>query len=110
MCSSLYESHNPASTHLLRSTMIAESIPFSSDKDASEGSTSAVENNTNNSVSVALSCIFVSYVRLQGVVRVPTVLVRDIWVFEKSLFHTGACCRLCGRIKFPSKDKIQPAL
>lgn len=27
------------------------------------------------------------------------VLVRDIWVFEKSLFHTGACWRLCGRIK-----------
>lgn len=38
------------------------------------------------------------------------VLVRDIWVFEKSLFHTGACWRLCGRIEFPSKDKIQPAL
>jgi large subunit ribosomal protein L45 len=27
------------------------------------------------------------------------VLVRDIWVFEKSLFHTGAYWRLCGRIK-----------
>ncbi|CAN7057390.1 unnamed protein product [Brassica rapa subsp. trilocularis] len=39
MCSSLYESHNSASTHLLRSTMIAESVPFSSDKDTSEGST-----------------------------------------------------------------------
>ncbi|CAN8255706.1 unnamed protein product [Cochlearia groenlandica] len=26
-------------------------------------------------------------------------LVRDIWVFEKSLFHTGAQWRLCGRIK-----------
>ncbi|CAH2044549.1 unnamed protein product [Thlaspi arvense] len=26
-------------------------------------------------------------------------LVRDIWVFEKSLFHPGACWRLCGRIK-----------
>ncbi|CAH8355630.1 unnamed protein product [Eruca vesicaria subsp. sativa] len=38
------------------------------------------------------------------------VLVRDIWVFEKSLFHTGACWRLCGRIEFPTKDKIQPAL
>lgn len=38
------------------------------------------------------------------------VLVRDIWVFEKSLFHTGACWRLCGRIEFPSKDKIQPAV
>ncbi|CAF2012235.1 unnamed protein product [Brassica oleracea var. botrytis] len=38
------------------------------------------------------------------------VLVRDIWVFEKSLFHTGAYWRLCGRIEFPKKDKIQPAL
>ncbi|KAL8171219.1 hypothetical protein V2J09_023023 [Rumex salicifolius] len=26
------------------------------------------------------------------------VLVRDIWVFEKSLFHKGAYWRLCGRI------------
>ncbi|XP_028784494.1 39S ribosomal protein L45, mitochondrial-like isoform X4 [Neltuma alba] len=26
------------------------------------------------------------------------VLVRDIWVFEKSLFHSGAYWRLCGRI------------
>ncbi|KAF2604307.1 hypothetical protein F2Q70_00025446 [Brassica cretica] len=32
MCSSLYESHNPASTLLLRSPTIAESFPFSSDK------------------------------------------------------------------------------
>ncbi|KAL0732664.1 hypothetical protein Bca4012_008873 [Brassica carinata] len=38
------------------------------------------------------------------------VLLRDIWVFEKSLFRTGACCRLCGRIEFPSKDIIQPVL
>ncbi|WZZ86785.1 hypothetical protein YC2023_115364 [Brassica napus] len=28
----LYESQNPASTHFLRSTMIAEYVPFSSDK------------------------------------------------------------------------------
>ncbi|KAI3979920.1 hypothetical protein MKX01_042574 [Papaver californicum] len=27
------------------------------------------------------------------------VLVRDIWVFEKSMFHQGAYWRLCGRIK-----------
>ncbi|CAN6892032.1 unnamed protein product, partial [Brassica oleracea var. botrytis] len=39
-----------------------------------------------------------------------TVLVHDIWVFEKSLFHTGACWRLYGRIEFPSKDIIQHAL
>ncbi|CAN7028259.1 unnamed protein product [Brassica oleracea var. botrytis] len=32
VCSSLYESHKPAITHLLRSTMIAESVLFSSDK------------------------------------------------------------------------------
>ncbi|CAF1710113.1 unnamed protein product [Brassica napus] len=32
VCSSLYESHNPSITHLHRSTMIAESVPFSSDK------------------------------------------------------------------------------
>ncbi|WZZ73157.1 hypothetical protein YC2023_084527 [Brassica napus] len=32
LCSSLYESQNPASTHLLRSTMIAEYVSFSSDK------------------------------------------------------------------------------
>lgn len=28
------------------------------------------------------------------------VLVRDIWVFEKSFFHTGAYWRLCGRITY----------
>ncbi|RIA04423.1 hypothetical protein BRARA_K01284 [Brassica rapa] len=83
MCSSLYESHNPVSTHLLRSTMIAESVLFSSDKDASEGSTSAVENKELAGVSVT---------------------------FQKSLFHRGACWRLCDRIEFPSKDKIQHAL
>ncbi|KAH8490978.1 hypothetical protein H0E87_023203 [Populus deltoides] len=27
------------------------------------------------------------------------ILVREIWVFEKSLFHPGAYWRLCGRIK-----------
>ncbi|CAN4111189.1 unnamed protein product [Withania somnifera] len=31
--------------------------------------------------------------------RNKEVLVRDIWVFEKSLFHPGAYWRLCGRIK-----------
>ncbi|KAE8010150.1 hypothetical protein FH972_006537 [Carpinus fangiana] len=36
--------------------------------------------------------------------KVKEVLVRDVWVFEKSLFHPGAYWRLCGRIspqKFP---------
>ncbi|KAG2330938.1 hypothetical protein Bca52824_002118 [Brassica carinata] len=47
---------------------------------------------------------------LQGAVRVSTVLIRDIWVFKKSLFHTEACWRLYGHIKFPSKDIIQRAL
>ncbi|CAN6816210.1 unnamed protein product, partial [Brassica oleracea] len=32
VCSSLYESHDLSITHLLRCTMIAESVPFSSDK------------------------------------------------------------------------------
>ncbi|XP_010546665.1 PREDICTED: 39S ribosomal protein L45, mitochondrial [Tarenaya hassleriana] len=31
--------------------------------------------------------------------RNKEVLVRDVWVFEKSLFHTGAYWRLCGRLK-----------
>ncbi|KAH9754698.1 Tim44 domain-containing protein [Citrus sinensis] len=31
--------------------------------------------------------------------KTKEVLVRDIWVFEKSLFHPGAYWRLCGRIK-----------
>ncbi|KAJ7978023.1 39S ribosomal protein L45 mitochondrial [Quillaja saponaria] len=30
--------------------------------------------------------------------KTKEVLVRDIWVFEKSLFHPGAYWRLCGRI------------
>ncbi|XP_062144317.1 uncharacterized protein LOC133851763 [Alnus glutinosa] len=30
--------------------------------------------------------------------KVKEVLVRDIWVFEKSFFHPGAYWRLCGRI------------
>ncbi|KAK7269294.1 hypothetical protein RIF29_22017 [Crotalaria pallida] len=33
------------------------------------------------------------------------VLVRDIWVFEKSLFHSGAYWRLCGRISPKPKPK-----
>ncbi|CAF2133410.1 unnamed protein product [Brassica rapa] len=63
MCSSLYESHNPVSTHLLRSTMIAESVLFSSDKDASEGSTSAVENNVSYDLMSRIN-----YLRMPGVV------------------------------------------
>uniref|UniRef100_M4EUA5 Uncharacterized protein n=1 Tax=Brassica campestris TaxID=3711 RepID=M4EUA5_BRACM len=74
-----------ASTHLLRSRMIAESVPFSSDKDASESSTSAVENDVSYDL-----MSHINYLRVQGVVRVSMVLVRDIWVFEKSLFHTRA--------------------
>ncbi|XP_022742731.1 uncharacterized protein LOC111293929 isoform X2 [Durio zibethinus] len=31
--------------------------------------------------------------------KTKEVLVRSIWVFEKSLFHPGAYWRLCGRIK-----------
>ncbi|KAL9992378.1 putative Tim44-like domain, NTF2-like domain superfamily protein [Helianthus debilis subsp. tardiflorus] len=32
------------------------------------------------------------------------VLVRDIWVFEKSQFHPGAYWRLCGRIPVKPGD------
>ncbi|KAL9272543.1 hypothetical protein AKJ16_DCAP07975 [Drosera capensis] len=32
------------------------------------------------------------------------VLVRDIWVFEKSLFHPGSYWRLCGRIATNAND------
>ncbi|WZZ32170.1 hypothetical protein YC2023_015571 [Brassica napus] len=32
VCSSLYESHNPALTHLLSSTIVITGCPFSSDK------------------------------------------------------------------------------
>lgn len=39
-----------------------------------------------------------TYKRVTSLLLVQ-VLVRDIWVFEKSLFHTGAYWRLCGRIK-----------
>lgn len=34
--------------------------------------------------------------------HVIQVLVRDVWVFEKSLFHPGAYWRLCGRISLKS--------
>ncbi|GAB2228932.1 hypothetical protein Droror1_Dr00023066 [Drosera rotundifolia] len=33
------------------------------------------------------------------------VLVRDIWVFEKSLFHPGSYWRLCGRIATNANDR-----
>nr|ACU20962.1 unknown [Glycine max] len=35
------------------------------------------------------------------------VLVRDIWVFEKSMFHAGATWRLCGRIS-PKASQLSP--
>ncbi|KAF3574166.1 hypothetical protein F2Q69_00058636 [Brassica cretica] len=84
---------NPASTHLLQFTMIAEYVPFSSDKRYATTQVKAPPQ-----------------LQKMGDVRVSTVLVHDIWVFEKSLFNTGACWRLCVRIEFPSKDIIQPAL
>nr|KAJ0194456.1 hypothetical protein LSAT_V11C800436310 [Lactuca sativa] len=37
--------------------------------------------------------------------RDKEVLVRDIWVFEKSQFHPGAYWRLCGRIPVKPGDK-----
>ncbi|KAH0936221.1 LOW QUALITY PROTEIN: hypothetical protein HID58_013338, partial [Brassica napus] len=129
MCSSLYESHNPVSTHLLRSTMIAESVLFSSDKDASEGSTSAVENNVSYDLMSRINYLRMPGVSVDGkpgICLEPYLLHEKIlwWrilysteelagvsvTFQKSLFHRGACWRLCDRIEFPSKDKIQHAL
>lgn len=59
--------------------------------------------------SLALACLLSllklssSYIHkilclIDTVPYVSQVLVRDIWVFEKSLFHTGAYWRLCGKI------------
>lgn len=36
------------------------------------------------------------------------VLVRDIWVFEKSMFHKGAFWRLCGRIPVQANQSNAP--
>ncbi|CAM8911621.1 unnamed protein product [Rhodiola kirilowii] len=36
------------------------------------------------------------------------VLVREIWVFEKSMFHKGAFWRLCGRIPVQPNPSSQP--
>ncbi|KAF3510279.1 hypothetical protein F2Q69_00008660 [Brassica cretica] len=65
------------------SQLIAESVPFSSDKRYAT---------THVKASPQL--------QKMSAVRVLTVLVRDIWVFEKSLFYTGACWRRCGHIEF----------
>ncbi|KAH0858153.1 hypothetical protein HID58_086414 [Brassica napus] len=53
--------------------MIAESVLFSSDKRYATTQVKAPPQ-----------------LQKTGAVRMLTVLVRDIWVFEKSLFHTGA--------------------
>ncbi|XP_065622705.1 uncharacterized protein LOC112009832 isoform X2 [Quercus suber] len=51
-----------------------------------------VDRNDLNKVFIQLTLEFLS----------KQVLVRDIWVFEKSLFHPGAYWRLCGRISTKS--------
>ncbi|KAL0384820.1 UNVERIFIED_CONTAM: hypothetical protein Sradi_2876300 [Sesamum radiatum] len=67
-----------------------------------------VDRNDLNKVFVQLTLEFLSKQKFEaydssGAVvagdKSKEVLVRDIWVFEKSLFHQGAFWRLCGRIK-----------
>ncbi|KAL7157857.1 hypothetical protein ABFS83_02G104300 [Erythranthe nasuta] len=67
-----------------------------------------VDRNDLNKVFVQLTLEFLSKQKFEaydsnGAVvagdKNKEVLVRDIWVFEKSLFHQGAYWRLCGRIK-----------
>lgn len=67
-----------------------------------------VDRNDLNKVFVQLTLEFLAKQKFEaydskgGVVagdKTKEVLVRDIWVFEKSLFHPGAYWRLCGRIK-----------
>ncbi|KAI3445241.1 hypothetical protein Pfo_001906 [Paulownia fortunei] len=67
-----------------------------------------VDRNDLNKVFVQLTLEFLSKQKFEaynssGAVvagdKKKEVLVRDIWVFEKSLFHQGAYWRLCGRIK-----------
>ncbi|KAK4427664.1 hypothetical protein Salat_1535400 [Sesamum alatum] len=67
-----------------------------------------VDRNDLNKVFVQLTLEFLSKQKFEaydsnGAVvagdKSKEVVVRDIWVFEKSLFHQGAYWRLCGRIK-----------
>ncbi|KAH7847941.1 hypothetical protein Vadar_031902 [Vaccinium darrowii] len=68
----------------------------------------AVDRNDQNKVFIQLTLEFLTKQKFEaydskGAVvagdKSKEVLVRDIWVFEKSLFHPGAYWRLCGRIK-----------
>ncbi|EPS74315.1 hypothetical protein M569_00440, partial [Genlisea aurea] len=67
-----------------------------------------VDKNDLNKVFVQLTLELISKQKFEaydwdgGVVagdKKKEVVVRDIWVFEKSMFHHGAYWRLCGRIK-----------
>ncbi|KAI3948111.1 hypothetical protein MKX01_014710 [Papaver californicum] len=68
----------------------------------------AIDRNDLNKVFVQLTLEFLAKHKFEacdskGAVvagdKSKEVLVRDIWVFEKSMFHHGAYWRLCGRIK-----------
>ncbi|XP_026444989.1 uncharacterized protein LOC113345431 isoform X2 [Papaver somniferum] len=68
----------------------------------------AIDRNDLNKVFVQLTLEFLAKHKFEacdskGAVvagdKSKEVLVRDIWVFEKSMFHQGAYWRLCGRIK-----------
>ncbi|KAL0666464.1 hypothetical protein Bca4012_029168 [Brassica carinata] len=86
------------------SPLIAEYVPFSSDKRY------ATTQGVVRVSTISHGLVYEPYALHEKNLVVAKVLVRDIWVFEKSLFHTGACWHLCSRIEFPSKDIIQPAL
>ncbi|XP_043708016.1 uncharacterized protein LOC122657388 [Telopea speciosissima] len=66
-----------------------------------------IDKNNLNKVFIQLTLEFLSKQKfeaydLKGAIikgdKTKEVLVRDIWVFEKSMFHTDAYWRLCGRI------------
>ncbi|KAH0902626.1 hypothetical protein HID58_042129, partial [Brassica napus] len=105
------------------SPLIAEYVPFSSDKRYATTQVKAPPQ-LQKTGAVRVSTVSHGFVyepyalhekilwwrRVNMSAFLSLVLVRDIWVFEKSLFHTGACWRLCGRIEFPSKNIIQHTL
>ncbi|KAH0893425.1 hypothetical protein HID58_055854 [Brassica napus] len=98
---------------------IAESVPFSSDKRYATTHAKAPlqlqKTGVVRMLTVSHEFVYEPYA-LHGKIAwwrsslLLQVLVCGIWVFEKSLFHKGACWGLCGRIEFPSKDIIQLAL
>ncbi|KAH0857541.1 hypothetical protein HID58_085802 [Brassica napus] len=82
--------------------MIAEYVPFISDK---RYATTQVKAPPQLQKIGAVRVLMVShgfaYEPYALHEKISKVLVRDIWVFEKYLFHTGACWRLCDHTEFP---------